>query len=133
MTESRATFVLKIATGIYVQKFCLRTSTAQFYNSLLILSIKNCRLKRVVKYEKPNLSHIFHCRCITLSEPTRTDYKSAESWGLVVGRMRQLLLQSFNTNLGKFEEYMRNQRERRQEAGWSFFQYFLLQVQCVAE
>ena len=23
---------------------------------------------------------------------------------------------------------MRNQRERRQEAGWSFFQYFLLQV-----
>ena len=42
-------------------------------------------------------------------------------------RVRTLLLQSYNKNLGRFEEYMRTQRERRVEPGWNFCQFFLLQ------
>ena len=67
-------------------------------------------------------------RCVVLSEPLRNDSRSSESWGQMLSRMRQLLLQSFNKSLSRFEEYMRAQRERRTEADWNFNQYFMLQV-----
>ena len=42
-------------------------------------------------------------------------------------RLRLLVLQAYNRSLGKFEENMRNQRERRNELNWNFCNYFLLQ------
>ena len=67
-------------------------------------------------------------RCIDLCEPLRPDAKSAESWSNVLGRLRALLLDSYNRNLSLFEDNMRAQRERRTEAKWNFCAYFMLQV-----
>lgn len=35
---------------------------------------------------------------------------------------------SFTKNLGKFEDDMRTLREKRTEPGWSFCEYFMVQV-----
>ena len=67
-------------------------------------------------------------RCIVLTEPLKSDSKSTESWSALFARMRLLLLQSYDTNLGRFEDHMRAERERRTEKGWNFCSYFLLQV-----
>ncbi|XP_071955676.1 trafficking protein particle complex subunit 10-like [Antedon mediterranea] len=68
-------------------------------------------------------------RCIVLHEPNNPvpSVRSQESWNVFLTRLRQLLLISYNRNLGKFEEKMRAERERRNEPGWDFNQYFLLQ------
>ncbi|XP_033120524.1 trafficking protein particle complex subunit 10-like [Anneissia japonica] len=68
-------------------------------------------------------------RCIVLHEPNNPvpSVRSQESWTVFLGRLRQLILTSYNRNLGKFEEKMRAERERRNEPGWDFNQYFLLQ------
>ncbi|ELU03277.1 hypothetical protein CAPTEDRAFT_46000, partial [Capitella teleta] len=66
-------------------------------------------------------------RCVVLNDPFKSDIKTTESWSLVMLRMRHLLLLSYNRNLSRFEDHMRNERERRTEPGWSFFQYFMLQ------
>ncbi|XP_064628401.1 trafficking protein particle complex subunit 10-like [Lineus longissimus] len=66
-------------------------------------------------------------RCISLLEPLRNDSRTSESWQGVLQRLRQLILNSFNKNINKFEDNMRAQRERRNEPGWNFCQYFMLQ------
>ncbi|ODN03761.1 Trafficking protein particle complex subunit 10, partial [Orchesella cincta] len=66
-------------------------------------------------------------RCVCLSDPQKLDSKSAESLHSMLHRLRQLLLASYSKTLTKFEENMRAQRERRNEAGWNFCHYFLLQ------
>jgi hypothetical protein len=65
-------------------------------------------------------------RCVCLSDPQKLDSKSAES--PMLHRIRQLLLVSYSKTLIKFEENMRAQREKRNEVGWNFCHYFLLQV-----
>lgn len=66
-------------------------------------------------------------RCICLSDPQKLDSKSAESLHSMLHRLRQLLLASYSKTLTKFEENMRAQREKRNETGWNFCHYFLLQ------
>lgn len=66
-------------------------------------------------------------RCICLSDPQKLDSKSAESLHSMLHRLRQLLLASYSKTLTKFEENMRAQREKRNEIGWNFCHYFLLQ------
>ncbi|KAK2162700.1 hypothetical protein LSH36_93g03036, partial [Paralvinella palmiformis] len=66
-------------------------------------------------------------RCIVLTEPLKFESKSTESWSALLTRMRVLLLQSYDTNVGHFEDHMRAERERRTEKGWNFCSYFLLQ------
>lgn len=60
--------------------------------------------------------------------PIRSESRSAESWRGLLARIRHLLLAAYNRTLIKFEEVIRDQRERRNEPGWNFCQYFLLQV-----
>lgn len=67
-------------------------------------------------------------RCVCLSDPHKLDSKSAESLHSMLHRIRQLLLASYSKTLTKFEENMRAQREKRNEIGWNFCHYFLLQV-----
>jgi len=66
-------------------------------------------------------------RCVCLSDPSKLDSKSAESLHSMLHRIRQLLLASYSKTLTKFEENMRAQREKRNEIGWNFCHYFLLQ------
>ncbi|XP_069695323.1 trafficking protein particle complex subunit 10 isoform X2 [Periplaneta americana] len=66
-------------------------------------------------------------RCLSVINPVRSESRSAESWRGLLARIRHLLLAAYNRTLIKFEEVIRDQRERRNEPGWSFCQYFLLQ------
>ncbi|ESO89314.1 hypothetical protein LOTGIDRAFT_106362, partial [Lottia gigantea] len=66
-------------------------------------------------------------RCIVLSEPMKTDQKTAESWYSFFQRLRQLLLQAFNHHLDKYEDKMRSLREKRTQEGWNYFDYFIFQ------
>ena len=38
------------------------------------------------------------------------------------------MLQAFNRHLVKYEENMRNLREKRNEPGWDFINFFMVQV-----
>ncbi|XP_035685725.1 trafficking protein particle complex subunit 10-like [Branchiostoma floridae] len=66
-------------------------------------------------------------RCLVIYDPLTDSPKSLESWVALVQRLKQLLLVSFNRNLGQFEDNMRAQRERRTEVDWNFCRYFLVQ------
>lgn len=66
-------------------------------------------------------------RCICLNDPNKLDSKSAESLHTMLHRLRQLILTSYSKTLTKFEENMRERREKRNEPGWNFCHYFLLQ------
>jgi len=74
---------------------------------------------------------LFH-RCVLLCEPLRMDARSSESWNVVLGRFRQLLLASYSRCIDQYEEHIRAERERRTEPSWSFCEYFVLQVQLTA-
>lgn len=57
----------------------------------------------------------------------KTESRASESWQTLLHRLRLLLLQAYNRTLMKFEENMRSQREKRNDANWNFCEYFLLQ------
>uniref|UniRef100_T1J3P9 Uncharacterized protein n=1 Tax=Strigamia maritima TaxID=126957 RepID=T1J3P9_STRMM len=61
-------------------------------------------------------------RCVIVTKSDNND-----SWHGFLQRLRHLLLQAYNRQLSRFEENMRSQRERRNELGWNFCDYFLLQ------
>lgn len=67
-------------------------------------------------------------RCVALSDPLKESSRSQESWSSFLTKLRTLLLMSFTRNLGRFEDDMRTMREKRTEPGWSFCDYFLVQV-----
>ncbi|XP_071041764.1 trafficking protein particle complex subunit 10 isoform X2 [Parasteatoda tepidariorum] len=66
-------------------------------------------------------------RCISLLDPNRNDSRAAESWQLLLQRIRWLILQAYSRQLSLFEEHMRTQREKRNEHGWNFQNFFFLQ------
>jgi hypothetical protein len=68
------------------------------------------------------------CRCVVLSDPLKDSSRTQESWNAFLTKLRTLLLMSFTKNLGKFEDEMRTLREKRTEPGWSFCEYFMVQV-----
>lgn len=45
--------------------------------------------------------------------------------------MRLLILAAYDKALLRFGEYVRMQRESRNQPGWSFCNYFLLQVSAI--
>ena len=45
----------------------------------------------------------------------------------MIARMRHLILCGYNKNIIKYEEIIRANREKRNQDGWSFIHYFLLQ------
>lgn len=67
-------------------------------------------------------------RSVVLIEPLKNDSKSSESsWNQFFQKLRSLLLQAYNRHLNKYEENMRSLREKRNEPGWSYFDYFAVQ------
>ena len=62
------------------------------------------------------------------ADPSRNDARAAESAQRLLHRLRVSVLQAYNRQLGRFEEGMRAQRERRNENAWNFCDYFLIQV-----
>ncbi|XP_038059010.1 trafficking protein particle complex subunit 10-like isoform X2 [Patiria miniata] len=68
-------------------------------------------------------------RVIVLNEPNNPvpTNRSLESWQLFIQRLRELLLAAYSRVLLRFEEIVRAERERRNDRGWDFCKYFLLQ------
>lgn len=60
--------------------------------------------------------------------PGRLETRSADSWRGLLGRIRHLVLVAYAKAVMKLEDYVRQQREKRNEPGWNFMQYFKLQV-----
>ncbi|KAJ8924392.1 hypothetical protein NQ315_007188 [Exocentrus adspersus] len=66
-------------------------------------------------------------RCISVINPGKVESRSADSWRGLVSRIRHLLLISYARAVARLEDHVRQQRERRNEIGWDFMQYFQLQ------
>lgn len=67
-------------------------------------------------------------RFISVINPIKSEARSAESWRSLVAKTRHFILIAYNKSLLKFEEYMREQREKRNDPEWDFCKYFILQV-----
>ncbi|CAH0731793.1 unnamed protein product, partial [Brenthis ino] len=68
-------------------------------------------------------------RFISVINPIKSEARSAESWRALVAKVRHFILVAYNKALIKFEEYMREQREKRNDPEWDFCKYFILQEQ----
>ncbi|XP_025097786.1 LOW QUALITY PROTEIN: trafficking protein particle complex subunit 10-like [Pomacea canaliculata] len=66
-------------------------------------------------------------RSAVVIEPLKSEPKSVESWNHFFQKLRTLLLQAYNRHLNKYEENMRALREKRNEPGWTYFEYFSVQ------
>ncbi|XP_041353835.1 trafficking protein particle complex subunit 10-like isoform X2 [Gigantopelta aegis] len=66
-------------------------------------------------------------RCIVLTEPLKTEQKSVESWNNFFVRLRNLLLTAYSRQMTRFENNMRTLREKRNEKGWNYHEYFIVQ------
>lgn len=67
-------------------------------------------------------------RFISVINPIKSEARSAESWRSLVAKIRHFILVAYNKALIKFEEYMREQREKRNDPDWDFCKYFIIQV-----
>lgn len=67
-------------------------------------------------------------RCLSIINPIKSESRSAESWRGLIARIRHLMLTAYDRTLLKFEEIIREHREKRNQPGWNFCHYFLLQV-----
>ncbi|XP_046971820.1 trafficking protein particle complex subunit 10 [Vanessa cardui] len=68
-------------------------------------------------------------RFISVINPIKSEARSAESWRALVAKVRHFVLVAYNKALIKFEEHMREQREKRNDPEWDFCKYFILQEQ----
>ncbi|KAG4077667.1 hypothetical protein HA402_015710 [Bradysia odoriphaga] len=68
-------------------------------------------------------------RCISVLNPIKFEMKATESFRCLLQRIRFLMLTGYNRNIVKYEELIRTNREKRNQEGWSFIKYFLLQEQ----
>ena len=68
-------------------------------------------------------------RCVCLIDPSKNDSRASESWQTLLHRLRLQILHAYNKLLGRFEENMREQREKRNSQNWNFCDYFVLQEQ----
>ncbi|XP_045483784.1 trafficking protein particle complex subunit 10 [Harmonia axyridis] len=64
-------------------------------------------------------------RCISVINPGKSD--TTESWKGLVNRIRHLLLVAYSKAVSRLEDHVRQQREKRNEPGWKFMNYFHLQ------
>ena len=69
-------------------------------------------------------------RCIQLWEPSKHDVnpKSIESWLVFMNKLRNSVLMAVDRNLRKFDEKVRNIRDKRTESNWDLTEYFLCHV-----
>lgn len=68
-------------------------------------------------------------RCISVLNPIKFEMKATESFRCLLQRIRHLMLCGYNKNITKYEELIRSNREKRNQDGWCFIKYFLLQEQ----
>ncbi|KAL4715985.1 hypothetical protein ACJJTC_013285 [Scirpophaga incertulas] len=68
-------------------------------------------------------------RFLSVINPIKSEARSAESWRALVAKVRHFILVAYNKALIKFEEHMREQREKRNDPEWDFCKYFILQEQ----
>ncbi|RVE49327.1 hypothetical protein evm_006040 [Chilo suppressalis] len=68
-------------------------------------------------------------RFLSVINPIKSEARSAESWRALVAKIRHFVLVAYNKALIKFEEHMREQREKRNDPEWDFCKYFILQEQ----
>ncbi|XP_018396820.1 PREDICTED: trafficking protein particle complex subunit 10 [Cyphomyrmex costatus] len=66
-------------------------------------------------------------RCFAVINPIKSESRSAESWRGLITRIRHLMLTAYDRTLSRFEDIIREQRERRNNPSWNFCHYFLLQ------
>lgn len=66
-------------------------------------------------------------RIISVLNPTKFESRATESFRSLLQRVRYLMLCGYNKNINKYEELIRNHRDKRNKEGWSFLTYFLLQ------
>ncbi|KAK9891077.1 hypothetical protein WA026_013400 [Henosepilachna vigintioctopunctata] len=64
-------------------------------------------------------------RCISVINPGKSD--TTDSWKGLVNRIRHLLLVAYAKAVSRLEDHVRQQRERRNDSGWKFMDYFHLQ------
>ncbi|RLU18178.1 hypothetical protein DMN91_010421 [Ooceraea biroi] len=72
-------------------------------------------------------------RCFAVINPIKSESRSAESWRGLITRIRHLMLIAYDRTLSRFEDIIREQRERRNNPNWNFCHYFLLQEELVFE
>ncbi|XP_013166205.1 PREDICTED: trafficking protein particle complex subunit 10 [Papilio xuthus] len=68
-------------------------------------------------------------RFLSVINPIKSEARSADSWRSLVAKIRHFVLVAYNKALIKFEEHMREQREKRNDPEWDFCSYFILQEQ----
>ena len=73
-------------------------------------------------------SFFFNFRIVVLTDPLKQEPKNVEAWNMFISKLRQHLLQAFTRHLQKYEDNMRALREKRNEIGWNFQHYFIVQV-----
>ncbi|XP_065222101.1 trafficking protein particle complex subunit 10 isoform X2 [Planococcus citri] len=66
-------------------------------------------------------------RCLAVINPLKSEFRTGSSWRALVVNIRLLILTSYDRALLKLEEYIRTQRECRNQPEWNFCNYFLLQ------
>lgn len=66
-------------------------------------------------------------RCISILNPMKFEMKATESYRCFLQRIRHLMLAGYNRTINKYEELIRANRETRNQDGWCFIRYFLLQ------
>lgn len=66
-------------------------------------------------------------RCISILNPMKFEMKATESYRCFLQRIRHLMLCGYNRTINKYEELIRANRETRNQDGWCFIKYFLLQ------
>lgn len=77
------------------------------------------------------MNFFIYVRCFAVINPIKSESRSAESWRGLITRIRHLMLTAYDRTLSRFEDIIREQRERRNNPNWNFCHYFLLQVvQC---
>lgn len=86
-------------------------------------------LNSIMSTKKIKMHALFNGRCVVLLDPLKESSRSQDSWNSMLLKLRTLLLMSFTKNLGRFEDDMRTLREKRTQPGWSFCEYFMVQVE----
>nr|XP_023019434.1 trafficking protein particle complex subunit 10 [Leptinotarsa decemlineata] len=66
-------------------------------------------------------------RCISVINPSKIESGPTDSWRGLNNRIRHLLLVAYAKAVYRLEDYVRQQREKRNEPGWDFMEYFSLQ------
>lgn len=66
-------------------------------------------------------------RCLSIINPIKSESRSAESWRGLINRIRVLMLVAYDRTLLRFEEIIRENREKRNNPSWNYCQYFQLQ------